>query len=255
MKVEENRGFIYAYDGTFDGFLTCVFEAYSTKRFPRAIRRRGIAQESLFDEIIDIETDRAKSERVYAGIMRNISGRALYFAYLAFMAEVEGREDAIFEFVRLGFKYGDRVIKMMNNDSVLSVVKLKEKVGREADHLYGFLRFEELEGGLYYAELEPTNNIIELLAKHFEDRFPNQSFIICDKARRITALYDTRELMITEGMPKNLPSRSENENEYRRLWKGFYDAVEIKERHNPKLQRAMMPKKYWKYIIEKHPNI
>ena len=249
--TDNNRnGIIYTYDGTFDGFLCCVFTAYSTKRFPGKIARYGTVTPSIFDEVADIQTDRAEAERVYEGIRKNISGKALYYAYLAFMTEREGMEDDIFEFLRLGFKYGGRVLSMMNNDTVLSVVKLKEKAYREADKLFGFLRFEELEGGIYYAELEPDNNILELLAKHFEDRFPNRRFIICDKGRGLSAVYDARELTLLRGMPENLPPRSESEAEYRRLWKVFYDAVEIKERHNPKLRRSMMPKKYHKYITE-----
>ncbi|MFW6294603.1 MAG: DUF4130 domain-containing protein, partial [Halanaerobium sp.] len=35
------------------------------------------------------------------------------------------------------------------------------------------------------------------------------------------------------------------------LWKSFFSAVSIKNRLNPKLQRQFMPKKYWKYLIEK----
>ncbi len=243
-------GIIYTYDGTFDGFLSCVFAAYSTKRFPSEIARRGTVTASIFDQIADIETDYEHAERVGAGIAKNISRGALSCAYLAFMAERAGKENDIFEFLRLGFRYGGRVLGMMNNDAVMSVIKLKRRAYSEADKLFGFVRFEELEGGIYYSEVEPTNNIIELLAKHFEDRFPNQPFIICDKGRAVTALYDTREIMITHGMPRNLPRRSESEEEYRRLWKKFYDTVEIKERKNPKLRRANMPKKYWKYMTE-----
>lgn len=250
--TDDNRnGIIYTYDGTFDGFLCCVFTAYNTKRFPSKIARYGTFTPSIFDRVSDVRTDRVEAERVYEGIRKNISGKALYYAYLAFMTEREGMEDDIFEFLRLGFKYGSRVLSMMNNDAVLSVVKLKEKAYREADKLFGFVRFEELEGGIYYAEIEPDNNILELLAKHFEDRFPRRRFIMCDKGRGISAVYDAGELTLLRGIPENLPPRSENEEEYRRLWKCFYDAVEIKERRNPKLQRSMMPKKYWKYIIEK----
>ena len=43
---------------------------------------------------------------------------------------------------------------------------------------------------------------------------------------------------------------SENEKEYRRLWKQFYDTVEIKERHNERCRMTLMPKRYWKYLTE-----
>ena len=35
---------------------------------------------------------------------------------------------------------------------------------------------------------------------------------------------------------------SAEEAQYRRLWKRFYDTIEIKERRNPKLRMSNMPK-------------
>ncbi|MDR2407664.1 MAG: DUF4130 domain-containing protein, partial [Bacteroidales bacterium] len=42
------------------------------------------------------------------------------------------------------------------------------------------------------------------------------------------------------------------ESRYQELWKTFWRAVAIQERKNPKLQRQFMPKRYWKYLIEKN---
>jgi hypothetical protein len=38
-----------------------------------------------------------------------------------------------------------------------------------------------------------------------------------------------------------VPAFSQEELAYRRLWKGFYDAIAIKERINPDLRRQLMP--------------
>ena len=43
---------------------------------------------------------------------------------------------------------------------------------------------------------------------------------------------------------------SAEEAQYRRLWKRFYDTVEIKERHNPRKQMSSMPKRYWETMTE-----
>lgn len=75
-------------------------------------------------------------------------------------------------------------------------------------------------------------------------------FIINDKKRGMCLVYNGRECIIypTDTAPKiNL---SENEKEYRRLWKQFYDTVEIKERHNERCRMTLMPKRYWKYLTE-----
>ena len=44
---------------------------------------------------------------------------------------------------------------------------------------------------------------------------------------------------------------SEDEEYYQKLWQGFFDNIAIKNRNNPGLQRQLMPKRYWKYLIEK----
>jgi len=36
----------------------------------------------------------------------------------------------------------------------------------------------------------------------------------------------------------------------RQLWRGFYDAIEIKPRHNERCRMTHLPKRYWKYMTE-----
>ena len=43
---------------------------------------------------------------------------------------------------------------------------------------------------------------------------------------------------------------SERERSVRAAWRRYFGAVSIKERENPRLQAAHMPKKYWKYLPE-----
>lgn len=38
-------------------------------------------------------------------------------------------------------------------------------------------------------------------------------------------------------------------------WKRFYDAVSIKDRYNPELQRSFMPKRLWGNITEMQERI
>ena len=40
------------------------------------------------------------------------------------------------------------------------------------------------------------------------------------------------------------------EAQYRRLWKRFYDTIEIEARRNPKLRMSKMPKRYWDTMTE-----
>ncbi|MGL5152900.1 MAG: DUF4130 domain-containing protein, partial [Clostridium sp.] len=40
------------------------------------------------------------------------------------------------------------------------------------------------------------------------------------------------------------------EDNYTDLWKEYFKSVTIKERTNPKLQKRMMPKRYWENLTE-----
>jgi hypothetical protein len=42
-----------------------------------------------------------------------------------------------------------------------------------------------------------------------------------------------------------------DEEMFQELWKGYFKAMTIKERINPRLQRQHMPKRFWKYLTEK----
>ncbi|ETI99568.1 MAG: hypothetical protein Q611_LSC00264G0001, partial [Leuconostoc sp. DORA_2] len=39
-------------------------------------------------------------------------------------------------------------------------------------------------------------------------------------------------------------------DEYSSLWKCYFKSTTIEERKNLRLQRQMMPKRYWKHIFE-----
>ena len=241
---------IYTFDGTFEGLLTCVFTAFDKKEMPADVLPDGCVQQSLLDEHIYIPTELDKSERVFKGIKKK-STRILYKLYTAFMADsVSNKDLLIFNYICLLFKYGTKIEGMTQDENVIGVDKLEYKIGWQTGKLMGFLRFEELEGNILYAKVNLTDNILEKLAAHFADRFTNQNFIIFDEVRNLYAVYNTREWMITDLTPSELPKRSEGEEQYQTMWKHFLDTITIRERENPKLQRQLMPKKYWKNMDE-----
>ena len=47
-----------------------------------------------------------------------------------------------------------------------------------------------------------------------------------------------------------LPQPDENEQQYRELWKRFYQTIAVEGRENPRQRRTMMAKRYWPWITE-----
>lgn len=248
----------YIYDGTFEGFLTAVFDSYSRKEVPFSIVAESKDNNDLFSDNFVIITDLEKAERVKKGILKTLGKYNFSLIIRCFLSGKEGIEKVLLAYIRLGFKYGENVYQMKGIDIVLDVLTVNKKVCNEREKFYGILRFKELKSGLLFAEIEPEANILPLLSHHFKTRFKNENWAILDSKRHQLLLYDKKELFFytkLNGLDyDNLKSKafySENELLFQNLWKNYFKNIAIKERKNPKLQRQFMPKKYWKHLIEK----
>ena len=58
---------VYLYDGSFEGFLCCVFESFARHELPFAVWTPERETATLYP-VKEIPTDRAKARRVFAGI-------------------------------------------------------------------------------------------------------------------------------------------------------------------------------------------
>ncbi|MFW6028936.1 MAG: TIGR03915 family putative DNA repair protein, partial [Halanaerobiales bacterium] len=117
--------------------------------------------------------------------------------------------------------------------------------------LLGFLRFRKMEQNFYYAPFEPDYNIITLLAPHFAKRLSDQQWILHDRKRDIAIIFNKKEWILSEFNHSFELTQSREESFYQSLWQSFYDNITIKNRKNPRVQKQFMPKRYWKYLIEK----
>ncbi len=68
---------IYQYDKSFDGLLTCIFEAYDRKMFPDILQAEGVPLPLFHEEVIRIITDERKSSR-YGKVLKRDSLRPAY---------------------------------------------------------------------------------------------------------------------------------------------------------------------------------
>lgn len=239
----------YLYDGSFEGMLTCVFEAYYRHENPMYIEPEYECQMRLGCICEYIETDAEKSDRVFSAVKKKISPQAAHNIFYTFLSELDGKEKHILEYLRLGFKVGSSIDMRLADDNVRFVNDASYKVGGEAHHYKGLVRFSELSNGAFYSEIEPKNNVLPILAEHFARRLTNVPWLIYDVGRRLCCVYDTETwyMRYTDGVRTEL---SDNEEKYRALWREFYETIEIKERHNEKCRMTCMPKRYWQYLTE-----
>lgn len=241
---------VYLYDGTFDGFLTIVFDCYSSKTLPQNVRSEHFYDYSFLDNTFFVSTDYEKSDRVFKGIDKSICYDALFNSFYAFLSDDDNREINILKYLCNGFDIGPKINTMLTLSYVYKVISLKRRVFGECHRFKGLLRFIEIGNNLFYSSIHPDNNIIEILGQHFINRLPSQNFIIHDKYRALCFLYNGKTYKIKEVSDFPLPDVSENEKLYQNLWKSFFKSVTIDERINRRCQMQFMPKKYWQDLIE-----
>lgn len=240
----------YLYDGSFDGMLTAIYEAYYRPEKPARILREGSQQQSLFADLITIERDEEKAQKVYHAIKEKISPTALKHVFYAFLSEDEEAATKIYRYLQLGWRIGKRVDDLHTEDRVFDLHRLSQKVSKEAHLMLGILRFQKIEGDFYYAEIEPNHNITMLLAPHFSKRMADQNWMIYDIKRNVAALYNKETWILREGHLQGEMPLDQEEVQYQDLWKKYFTTIAIKERKNPRLQRSFIPKRYWKHLIE-----
>lgn len=241
------------YDGNFQGLLTALYHALCEKeKTPYIIKSGTKVSGELFAQYKEIHTSNETAKKLSGEISGKISKSVVTRLYYAYLSEIDGIENIILEYLRLGFKNGKKIEELLFHEVVDSLNRVVKKVSRERHRMLGFLRFKKLNFGVYYAAMEPDYNILTLIGPHFKKRLPDQSFIIHDVKRGMCALYNKEELLFTgEKLPLEKLKEDSQEIEFRSLWKNFFEHITIEERKNLKIQQQLLPKKYWKYLSEK----
>ena len=64
---------IYIFDGTMDGLLTAVFDAFNLKEQPEQLLKSGDALPLFCDYTYQVTTDDEKARRVWTGLEKHLS--------------------------------------------------------------------------------------------------------------------------------------------------------------------------------------
>ncbi|WP_419821615.1 TIGR03915 family putative DNA repair protein [Anoxybacterium hadale] len=247
----------YLYDGSFEGFLTCIYEHYYNEK-ASGIYRSDFYQASILVPCRTVETEENKATRVYDAIENKISREDLKRAYRVFLSSAEEKENKLLQYLRLGFQKGSAVSLLHSNPIVFEVQQIEKKVTVEMHRLKGLVRFSALvkqapglvDREILYCKVEPDHDVLEIIADHFADRLKSDPFIIHDKIRNKAVIAQAGSWYIAGFTDADLPGLGELERDYRDLWKRYFETIAIQERINPACQKRMMPVRYWKNLTE-----
>ncbi len=255
--------FILQYDHTFEGFLTAVFQTFYSKYEQAFITPVDAAQNILFAEQIEIVTDSQRADRVWKGIQSKISARGCNQLYYAFLSEEKGIENILLKYIQHIFASDQNVDTDYANAYVLHVVQTAKMVSREKHRMEAFIRFRLTKDNMYVATIEPDFNVLPLIRKHFKSRYADQQWLIYDLKRKYGLYYDlnkveTIEFDINAQFDPLKTSKlffDESEIAFQELWQNYFNSANIPSRKNMKLHIRHVPKRYWKYLSEKIPQL
>lgn len=249
---------VYQCEDNLEGVCTAIYRAYEEHAEHRDTWIRVDRELMLFGEYIPVETDLERAEKVMRTLRRRF-GQADYESLgLALTTPDPEKAQAVYQTVVYGLQARPQpghLLDHQTNPHVLKTFQLAKKAGREYTRLQQFLRFQELDRGILYAENDPKCHVLPYVMVHFSDRFPQEDFAIRDIGRGLLGVHPAGgEWYLTESQELIQALRqagySAREMAYEELFRYFCHKIAITERRNIGLQNQMMPKRFQKYTIE-----
>ena len=238
------------YEDSFQGFLTAIYYAFYSKNQVTSIDTDNYTNVDMLTTVKYLETDMEKYEKVKDAIVIKIDPLALKKIYTLYLSNNINKGIICYKYLKTAFNLGSDIHKHLYLDVVREVNLIERKVTLESHRFTGFVRFSLINNKFLYSSIEPDNNILELISPHFERRFSNEYWIIHDTKRNIASIYNKVSWEIIEMNEEIYNSLKNYNDEFEDLWKNYFKSTAIKERTNPKLQKRMMPKRYWKNLTE-----
>ena len=255
---------VYVFDGTMDGLLSAVFDAFLLKEEPEQLLTGGDVLPLFCERIYKVTTDAEKARRVWTGLEKQLPREALRIISTSQLSELQELWQPLFMLACKVFRQGKEVVRNFADPDVLTVTQIARRVAHEAHRMMQFVRFQKAKDGTYLAVISPDHNVLPLIVDHFHDRFNDQPWLIYDARRHYGYHYDGESppIHITFENETSVPFSladgklsddilSSDDHLLQDLWRTYFKAICIRERLNPRKQLNDMPCRYWKYLTEK----
>ena len=252
----------YVYDGSLEGLLSAIFQAYARHEEPSDVVSEGALQPRLGQRVCSIETDAALAHRVKRGIQR-VAGRPAFRAVLK--ASLSGDPDAgshAYRFVRYAMADGGKgSVNNIAHPAVAPLHAIVRAVNQECEHIRQFARFKHIRtdsADLWFARINPRDRVVPLVMDHFVERFNIQPFILYDEVHGMAGVYDGStwyHVMPDTDVMLDREGACVEEVLMQDAWKRFYRSLSVDARYNPELRRQLMPKRFWRNLTEMQEDV
>ena len=252
---------VLSFDGSFEGFLSAVFEGYALKLLGADIVNQHRYVPSFLQTVIDCPTDPAKAARVMTKLQALCSKKELNEILSAFLSENDQVYSSLYRLIQQKIKRPKQaMLSNLGDPDALLVSNLIQKVRRERHRMCAFVRFEHGDDDLYFAKIIPDFDVLPLIAQFFRRRFAKQNWLIFDAHRHYGIYYNGAEAKPSLEMIVDIDQKmihapkvfhSDIESKYQKLWQVYFKHVSIEERKNIRHHVQQLPKRYWRFLTEK----
>lgn len=245
-----------------EGIFTGIYYIYA-KKYDRTcieLRIQGNNENyQLFTMDEFVASDVEKSVKVAKTVQKKFGMECYHSLLRVAFSVAEDKAEVIFRTIEFGLeqeKKGKKSWNLLNNiknSAIARVFEINRNVKNEAGRYIEFIRFQELSNGIFFAEIEPENYVLPLVAEHFAERLKNEHFLVYDKRRRDALVHPKQsswEIYRNVSVDKQSLQLAEWEEEIQQLWKTFFTAIAIEDRKNLNLQTSMLPLKFRKFMTE-----
>lgn len=247
------------YDGSFNGWLNGLNYSLCRGIKPNEFRLSKELNSYLFEEQIEIENDKDIAHKMWGEIKKKTNPAQSREIYVAFLSEDESAIKATFNVVLKIWNEGNKILENFTDKDVMLFTQTVRKVEREKHRMMAFIRFQKTTDGCYHSIIEPDYNVLPIIAKFFKNRYTDQVWLIYDVRRRYGLYYDLINILEIElsrtlensTLPNTSIELADDEELYNNLWRDYFKNTNIESRRNMKLHIKHVPRRYWKYLIEK----
>ena len=247
MSIERTT-LCWEYDGTFNGFMTIIDQAFTRKQFPAIILTAANAMESLFTGEW-IETDERQAEKILHRLQQRLTITNFQFIHDGFYATIENKELHLLEAIKIALNTRDSLENFIGNPCVLAVTNGLKTLFGEAHNYKGFVRFEYV-GSLLFSKVTPKHFSLPYICPHFAKRYPLESIIIYDTTHRLLALIEKGNISFIEDVDCPKFDQQKKEDLIQSQWQAFLSAVTIQERANKNSQLNHLPLRFRDHMID-----
>lgn len=248
---------VYLCEDTPDGIFTAIYDAWAMhipdEQLSIQVERNHELE--FFADYVYVQTDLEKAVKVARSVKGKLGWDAYDMMYKSALSYEKDKIDAIYCFLKMGFRVGSSVTGMHGEEVVCHLFNLRRSVSNEAHFMREFLRFEETKEGILLSRINPRNQVLSLIAEHFTDRFLGEHFVILDETHEMGLFHEKGKQWFLAPLEIEVLNRIWNQrksSEYEKLWKTFFKTIAIKERENYKCQRTNCALRYRDYMVEFH---